>query len=218
MAAANLSTHLVIQAYQTRSGNTDRTQVIPEAASQTFLEGAPVMVYNGYVQVWNTTVGVPSPVIGIAGFSKQPGANYGSAGLGAPVQPFGSVGQPGTSLTFGAVPYQSGAYNIAEGSPFADGRNIFTEANPDTIFIAQFDNSAGVVAADYTPVATDLMKEYGLTQDANGYWYVDKNKATAGTNTVVIIVGFDPISGLGVLNGNVLIQVMPSITQVFHAA
>jgi hypothetical protein len=217
MAGANLATHLVIQSYQTRSGNTDRTQVINEDINQVFLEGAPVMVYNGFVRVWNTTVGVPSPVIGIAGFAKQAGANLGSQALGAPVPPFGSVGQPGTGLTFGSVPYQTGAFNIAEGSPFSDGRNIFSEANPDTTFIAQFDNAAGTVAADYTPVATDYMKEYGLTQDASGYWYVDKNKATAGTNTVVIIVGFDPISGLGVVNGNVLIQVMPSITQVFHA-
>lgn len=216
--AANLSTHLVIQAYQTISGNTDKTDVFPEGSGQTFLEGAPVMLSSGYVIEWNTTVGTPSPTQGIAGFSKQPGANLASNGLGAPVQPWGSVGQPGASVTFGAVPYQTGAFNIPEGAPFSDGRNIFTEANPDTIFIAQFDNAAGTVAADYTPVVGDLMKEYGLTKDANGYWYVDKNKATPGTNTVVIIVGFDPISGLGVVNGNVLIKVMPSITQVFHNA
>lgn len=214
--AANLSTHLVIQAYQTRSGNTDKTQVINEAASQTFLEGAPVMVTNGFVTIWNATLGVPGPTVGIAGFSKQPGANLASPGLGAPSLPWGSVGFPGASQTFGNVPYQPSAVNLSEGAPFSDGRNIFTEANPDTIFIGQFDNAAGAVAADYTPVATDFMKEYGLTQDATGYWYVDKNKATVGTNTVVIIVGFDPITGLGVLNGNVLFQVKTNIMQVFH--
>lgn len=214
--AANLADHLIISVYQTRSGNTEKTDVINEKASQTFKEGVPVMGSSGVIQEWDANVAAASATVGIAGFSKQPGANLATDGLGSPVQPFGSVGQPGTTSTFGSVQYQTSAFNIAEGAPFSDGRCIFSEANPDSIFIAQFDNAAGAVAADYTPVLADLYKEYGLTKDASGHWYVDKNKATAGTNTVVIIVGFDPIAGLNVVNGNVLIQVKVSISQNVH--
>ncbi len=215
--AANLADHLIIQTYQTRSGNTDFTRLINEKAGQTFLEGVPVMTtVLGVVQEWDANVAAAGSGVGIAGVSKQPGANLASAGLGAPVPPFGSVGQPGTTVTYGSVQYQTGAFNIPEGAPFSDGRVIFTEANNDTIFIAQFDNAAGAVAADWTPVQADLNKEYGLTKDATGHWYVDKNKATVGTNTVVIIVGFDPIAGAGVLNGNVLVVFKDSIMQFAH--
>ena len=43
-----------------------------------------------------------------------------------------------------------------------------------------------------------LGESFGLTADTNNYWYVDGKKTTVGTNTVVVIVGFDPISGAGV--------------------
>lgn len=217
--AANLTDHLIIQTYQTRSGNTDFTRLVSELASQTFKEGVPVMATAaGFIQEWDANAAVAGGVggIGISGFSKQPGANLASNGLGAPSLPFGSIGQPGTTVTYGSVQYQANAFNIPEGAPFSDGRVIFTEANQDTIFIGQFDNAAGAVAADWTPVQSDLNKEYGLTKDAVGHWYVDKNKATPGTNTVVIIVGFDPIAGAGVLNGNVLFVVKAANTQYSH--
>lgn len=214
--AANLTDHLIIQAYQTLSGNTDRTQVINEKAGQTFLEGVPVMLSTGVVQEWDANVAAASPTVGIVGVSKQPGANLASDALGAPSGAFGSVGQPGTTSTFGSVQYQTNAVNIALGAPFSDGRHILTEADDDIVFIAQFDNAAFAVAADATPVVGDLGKEYGLTKDTKGHWYVDKNKATAGTNTVVVIVGFDPTSGVGVLNGNVLVKFKDSIRQLAH--
>jgi hypothetical protein len=214
-AGPYISTHLVLQTYQTLSGNTDRTQVIPETASQTFLEGAPVMLYNGYISIWNGTVGTPSVTQGIAGVAKQPGANLATSGLGAPAQPWGSVSQPGTSVTFGSVPYQTGAYNIPEGAPFSDGRTIFTEANQDTVFIGQVDSSSSgtVTATTVTFTQAILGQIYGLTADSNGYWYVDLNKTTGGTNTCVVVVGFDPISGIGVANGNVLFKFLPGICQ-----
>lgn len=216
MAGPNLTDHLIISAYQTKSGNTDQTQVIPELLQQGFLEGAPVMLTTGgFIQQWDANVGAASNTVGIAGISKQPGANLGTSGLGAPTQPFGSIGQPGTSVTYGTVQYQTG-YNIPEGAPFSDGRTIFTQANNDTIFIGQFDNAAGAVAADYTPVQGDIGKQYGLTKDTTGHWYVDKNKATVGTNTVVTIVGFDPTAGVGVVNGNVLFVFVDSIMQFSH--
>ena len=103
--AANLSTHLIIQAYQTRSGNTDRTQVIPEANGQTFLQGSPLTLVSGYVTAWTTPVPSGTPpgnTTGLVGFAKQNGQNLsGTVGASAPAQPFGSVPQPGTAYTFG---------------------------------------------------------------------------------------------------------------------
>src|SRR5882762_6223263 len=210
--AANLTDHLIIQAIKTISGNTPLTDAKPEKAGKTFLEGVPVMLTSGFTQEWDANVAAASATVGIIGVSKQPGANLGSDGAGSPSLPFGSVGFPGTSSTFGSVQYQTSAVNIAEGAPFSDGRTIYEVAVEDSIFLGQFDNAAGAVAADYTPVNADIGKQYGLTKDATGHWYVDKNKATAGTNTVVVIVAIDPTTG-SIINGNVLFRFLDSIMQ-----
>jgi hypothetical protein len=213
MAAANLTDHLIIQAVKTISGNTPLTDAKPEKAGKTFLEGVPVMLTSGFIQEWDANVAAASPTVGIVGISKQPGANLGSDGAGSPTLPFGSVGFPGTSTTFGSVQYEPSAVNIPEGAPFSDGRTIYEAIVDDSIFLAQFDNAAGTVAADYTPVAADLGKQYGLTKDATGHWYVDKNKSTVGTNTVVVILAIDPGTG-SIVNGNVLVRFIDSISQV----
>ena len=216
MAGPNLTDHLIIQAIKTISGNTPLTDAIAELAGRTFLEGVPLMTTAaGFVQEWDANVAAAAPGVGIVGISKQPGQNLPSNGAGAPPQPFGSVGFPGTTSTFGSVQYQTAAVNIAEGAPFSDGRAIFEVVNVDTIFLAQFDNANGTVAADYTPTQADINKEYGLTKDATGHWYVDKNKSTAGTNTVVIIRALDPTTG-SVVNGNVLVSFKIAIAQPQH--
>jgi hypothetical protein len=213
---ANLADHLIIQAIKTESGNTPLTDAIAELNGRTFLEGVPVMTTAaGFIQEWDAAVNPAGSGVGIIGISKQPGQNLATSGAGAPVAPFGSVGFPGATQTFGSVQYQTSAVNIAEGAPFSDGRAIFEVINDDTIFLAQFDNAAGAVAADYTPVQADINKEYGLTKDATGHWYVDKNKATAGTNTVVIIRGIDPTTG-SVVNANVLVSFINKIMQGTH--
>ena len=215
--AANLSTHLIIQAYQTRSGNTDRTQVIPEANGQTFLQGSPLTLVSGYTTAWAGPIAsgsLPGATTGLVGFAKQNGQNLsGTVGASAPAQPFGSIPQPGTAYTFGNPQFEPSAVFIAEGSPFSDGRTIFTEANADTIFIGQFDNDTG---SNYTPTQAMLGESFGLTADANNYYYVDGGKTSIGTSTVVVIVGFDPISGAGVPNGNVLFQVLLGQEQFLH--
>lgn len=209
---ANLSDHLIMQAVKTISGNTPLTDAKPEKAGKTFLEGVPVMLTSGFCQEWDANVGAASPTVGIIGVSKQPGANLGSDGAGSPSLPFGSVGFPGTSTTFGSVQYQASAVNIPEGAPFSDGRTIYEVSVEDTIFLGQFDNASGSVPADYTPVNADIGKQYGLTKDSTGHWYVDKAKATAGTNTVVVIVGIDPSTG-SIVNGNVLFKFLDTISQ-----
>lgn len=183
MAAANLSTHQRIIEVQNKANTTPFTSSQPEAAGQTFLNGVPVQLNgSGYVQQWDgTTVSA-----GILGVSESFGLNLGSAGAGAPVPPWGGVTGSIATQTYGTVPNQPNAVNIALGTPVSDGRTLYIEPNQDNIFQALFDNSAGTVAADWTPVQASIGLTYGLTKDANGYWYVDKNK-TGGSAVVQIV-------------------------------
>lgn len=214
--AANLTVHQQIGSVQTISGNTPFTGSISEKASQTFLQGVPVQLNAGFVQKWDGA----TYTAGILGFSLQPAANLASNGKGTPGG-FSQVGPPGSTSTYGSVPYQPSASNIPIGAPMTDGRTLYEQANNDTIFEAQFDNSAGAVAADYTPTIAMIGSQFGLTFDANGYAYVDGGKVTAGTNTCVVMVGINPddlvqagTPNTYVVNARVRFQVIPLSQQI----
>lgn len=216
MAGANLTVHQQAGAVQTVSGNTPFTGAISEKASQTFLQGVPVQLNAGYVQKWDGA----TYAAGILGFALQPGQNLASNGKGTPGG-FSQVGPPGATTTYGSVPYQTSASNIPVGSPMSDGRTYYEQANNDTIFEAQYDNSAGNVAADYTPTISQIGSQFGLTFDANGYIYVDGNKTTVGTNTCVVMVGINPddlvqagTPNTYIPNARVRFQVVPSSQQI----
>jgi hypothetical protein len=180
---ANLTTHLPILQVQNKANTTPYTSSQPEAAGQTFLTGAPVQLNgSGYVQQWDGT----TVTAGILGVAESFGLNLGSAGLGAPVPPFGGVTGTIAIQTYGSVVNQPLGVNIALGTPISDGRTLYMEPNQDNIFQALFDNLTGSVAADYTPVQGSIGLTYGMTKDANGYWYVDKSKT--GASAVVQIV------------------------------
>lgn len=182
--AANLTTHQAIVQVQNKANTTPFTNAQPEAAGQTFLFGTPVQLNGaGFVQAWDGA----TVTAGILGVAESFGLNLGSAGAGAPVPPFGGITGNIATATYGTVPNQPSGVNIAIGTPVSDGRTLYIEPNQDNLFQALFDNSAGAVAADYTPVQADIGVKYGMTKDANGYWYVDKNKT--GGNAVVQIVG-----------------------------
>lgn len=198
--AANLADHSQIKAVSTVSGNTPKTQSINEKAGQTFLGGVPTMLAAGVVQEWDGA----TVAAGILGVALEDGKNLATDGAGAPGA-FGSVGGVGAAPTFGRVPYQAGAVNFTPGAPMSDGRTDVEIASDDTIFVGQVDNSAFAVAADATPVQADIGKFYGMTKDATGHWYVDRAKATKGTNTVVEVVGLWPADG-SILNGRVLFK------------
>ena len=83
------------------------------------------------------------------------------------------------------------------------------EPNPANIFQALFDNSNGTVAANWTPTQADIGVSYGLTRDANGYWYVDKNKT--GGSAVVQVVGIPQGS---YVNAPVTFVFLPTAVQV----
>ena len=214
--AANLTVHEQCGSVGTVSGNTPLTQVNPEKASQTFLQGVPVQLNAGYVQKWDGA----TYTAGILGFSQAPGLNLASNGKGSPGG-FSQAGPPGSSVTYGSVPYQTAGFNIPIDAPMSDGRTYYEAAVSDTIFEAQYDNSAGAVAADYTPTVTTIGAQFGLTFDASGYIYVDANKTTVGTNTCVQVVSINPIDlvqagtpNTYIVNARVRFVVVPSSQQV----
>ena len=191
---ANLTTHLPILLVLEKAGTTPYTSSIAEAAGQTFWSGTPVQLNGaGFVQAWD---GV-TVTAGILGISESFGANLGSAGLGAPILPFGGVTGNIAIQVWGAVVNQPLGVNIALGTPVTDGRTLYIEPNQDNIFQALFDNSTGTVTANWTTTQATIGATYGMTKDANGWWYVDGGK-TGGT-AIVQVVGLPMGPGLNSL-------------------
>jgi hypothetical protein len=207
--AANLATHNPITVVQTTTNTTELTMSVNEKAGQTFVAGTPVQLNAGVVQAWDGA----TIAAGIAGVTFIDASNLATDGAGA-AAPFGSIGFPGTSVTFGTVPNEASAVNIPRGAPFSTGQTLFAAARQETIFQGQFDNANHTDAASITPVQSDIGKHYGLTRGSDGKtWYVDKNKTTDGTNTVLEIVALDPIAG-SVPNANVWFVFLQSASQV----
>jgi hypothetical protein len=101
--------------------------------------------------------------------------------------------------------------NIALGQPTSDGRTLYIENNTDNVFEAMFDNSAGAVAADYTPQQSDIGASYGMTKDSAGpFWYIDKSKTGAAAVAQIVGIGEDGF----VLNGRVKFCFLPATIQV----
>lgn len=189
-----------IIATKTVSGNTPKTRSLIEKAAQTFYQGVPVMVElaTGSIIEWDGA----TVAAGIVGISGQAGSNLASTGAGAP-QPFAPYSGLGSGLSWGNVPNQASAKNIARGGPFVDGRCPFFEANEDTTFEC-------AVGSAQTTVATDVTKNYGMTKDADNLWYVDRTK-TGGT-AVCKIVALHPNDGPK-LGGRVWIKFLQSASQ-----
>lgn len=185
-----------IHSVQTVSGNQPRMRRIIEEAAQTFLSGTPVQLAagDGGVKAWD---GV-TVAAGIAGYSKEAANNLASLG----VIPTAAV-NPNPQLSFGTVPYEASAQNIAR-PPFRDGRNGFEVAAPDTIF-------AGQVGPAQTALATDVGKQYGMTIDTDNHWYVDKTKT--GASAVVEVVKLDP-EDLSATPRGVYFVVLPAAAQL----
>jgi hypothetical protein len=158
-----------IHSIQSISGNQPRIRRIIEEAGQTFLAGTPLMkkASDGGMQAWDGA----TIALGIAGFSKEFGANLATTGVAQ-------------QQSFGSVPYESAAFNMSR-PYFNDGRTGFEEALSDTVFLGQ-------VGPAQTAAPTDIGIQYGMTKDTDNHWFVDKTKTTVGTNTVVTVVKQDP--------------------------
>lgn len=175
----------LIQERQTVSGNQFRMQRINEDAGQTFVAGTPTQINNatGALKAWD---GVTISN-GIAGIAKEFGANLATAGL-AQDQTFGSV--------------QNEASAVNKSRPFFnDGKTGIVLAIPDNVFYAQ-------VGPAQTVAQTDIGKQYGMTKDTDGHWFVDKTKT--GVSAVVVITGFDQYD----TTRGVLCSFLPAVGQI----
>lgn len=192
------------------SGNQFRATRLIEEATQTFQLGTPVSIASGDggVQAWVANTQGPGQG-GICGISYEAASNLSSTGKGAPT-PFQPFTGPGTTITFGSVPNESSAVNIPHGAPLNDGRVGLIIPAPDVVFSAILGNNGNPV----TPATTDVGKQYGLTIDSNSkFWYVDRNKTTAGTNTVLTVIGLDlrDVPGAGT---RVLFTFLPNVVNL----
>jgi len=189
-----------IHSIQSVSGNQPRMRRLPEEAGQTFLPGTPVQLASGDggVKAWD---GV-TVAFGIAGFSKEFGNNLAALGV-TPTAAVNPTPQPSTGQ---AVPFEPSAVSISR-PLFRDGRQGFEVSVADTIFLGQ-------VGPSQSTVATDVSKQYGLTLDADGHWYVDKTKT--GASAVVEIVRLDPNDQgiLGSTTRGVYFVVLPGAAQL----
>ncbi len=165
-----------IHSIQTVSGQQPRIRRLPEEAGQTFLPGTPVQIAagDGGVKAWD---GV-TVAFGIAGFSKEFGNNLAALGV-TPTAALNPSPQPSTGQ---AVPFQAAAVSISR-PLFRDGRQGFEVAVADTVFLGQ-------VGPAQTILASDVSKQFGMTLDADGHWFVDKTKV--GASAVVEVVRVDP--------------------------
>lgn len=215
MAGPNVNYHQPISTVETTTGLTPLTLSVAEKSGQTFKVGVPVQLSTGFIQQWDGTTLTNA----IAGFSLIPGSNLATNGLGVPGA-FGQIGPPGSIQTYGNVPNQPSAFNIAVGAPITDGRTLLESAVDNNIFEATFDSSTGTVAANYTPTQAMIGTQFGLTVDTSGQFYVDNGKTTAGTNTVVVMVGINPIDqtaigGIYIVNARVRFQVLSAARQIY---
>jgi hypothetical protein len=179
----------LIQERGTVSGNQFRMQRINEDAGQTFLAGTPTQLNNvtGALKAWD---GV-TITNGVAGISKEFGANLTTAGLAQ------QQAMPGGA---GAVQNEPAAVTISR-PYFNDGKTGIVLAIPDNVFYGQ-------VGPTQTVAQTDIGKQYGLTKDVDGHWFVDKTKT--GVNAVVVITGFDAWDTLR----GVLFSFLPAVGQI----
>lgn len=185
--SANLSYHLPIGAVSTLSGNQEKIQNILEGASQTFVQGTPVIL-NGSGNTIAATAGTGGSQVTYYGISALRGKNLASAGLGASPL-YGGINPPWGQGALQDVQNQSAAYSIFHGAPFLDGLTLVQLATADTIFEAQVDASTG---STYNATTSNIGSAFGLSKDSNGFWYVDLGKT--GSNYLdVYIVSLNPL-------------------------
>jgi hypothetical protein len=119
----------------------------------------------------------------------------------------------GSGSTYGSVPNQSAAVNIAIGSPMADGACGAYVANDLTWFV-------GVTDSSHTTVAGDVGSIFGLTKDTGtGQWFVDTTITSSGSGACVVVMEIvDPIgtgnNGVGTTGGRVAFKFTGTYQQI----
>lgn len=191
-------TAIPILPVQDTSGNQFRAFRFIEENAQTFKLGTVVAFAgaDGGVIAWGgaTVSGAVGSPIGI---SYEAASNLATTGKGAPLPNQPVVGIGAAVGTFGSVPNEPNAVNIAHGAPFNDGRVGLFSASPDNVFSAILGNAGNPATPSNALLSTNPLAGLTLDTGAN-FWYVDLSK----TNLVQII-GLDlrdaPASGTRVL-------------------
>jgi hypothetical protein len=183
---------------------------IIEEASQTAPAGTPCQINgtDGGVQAWDGS----TTTAGIAGFLIENFSNLATTGAGAP-QGFSPVLGPGSTIgSYAANANQPLAVITPPGVPINDGGVSFAIAFPGTEFVAALGSSAATANTAEATANQYVGQSYGLTKDANGYWYVDLNKT--GGSVVVRITQLDPRDAVGTVGGRVWFTVLTGAYQI----
>jgi hypothetical protein len=191
-----------IEPVRTISGNEPQTLWFPEAAGQTFLQGA-LLTFNaaGFIveATSNNAIGSgidPSRIVGIA---ATPGLNLTTAAT--PISP-PSPGQP----TGGQSGYSTCVW-IANADTIFRGNLVFTNGSGVAV-VASSTLGAGSAASPGLATAGYLVVGgmYGLTKltaaPGTSNWIVDAAKNTRSQGRV-IVVNFDPRGSFYPLDGDV---------------
>lgn len=120
---------------------------------------------------------------------------------------FTGDGAPLNGLTAQVLTASGSAYTAQLPASYTGGNISATGAGTDT-------------PGPVTPTIASVGVQYGLTVDSNGFWYIDFNKTTPGTNTVLICIGLYPGDVLQttpfteVPNGQLIFQFLQSAQQI----
>lgn len=110
--------------------------------------------------------------------------------MGAPLIP-----SSGKLAEAGANPRTFLGFAAYDAAAVADTKTRFYPALPHQVFEGTLDKASGL--GTRALLQSDVYSEFGLTKDASGVWYVDIDKTTGGTNTMVLIVGLkDPVGAI----------------------
>jgi len=145
---------------ETGGANTPSIRRHIEKSAQTFLIGTPVQVTSGYLIEQPTINGAHL----VAGIAHEPASNL-------------TTDATAKTLTYGSVQNQAHAVLIPGGAPPNDGTCGFVVANGSTEFKAK-------LGTDQTSAVTNVGSIFGLTKQANGFWYVDTTITAAGSGAV----------------------------------
>ena len=191
-----------IEPVKTISGNTPQTMWLPEAASQTFLQGA-VLNFNsaGYVveATSNNTIGGGTEPGRLLGIAAIPGLNLTTAAT-PPALP--AIGSPtGGESGFSSCAWVANQDTIFRANfVFTNGSGVATAAS--SLFGAGTAASPGLVLVGNYPIVGGM---FGITKltaaPGTSNWIVDAAKNTRA-QARVIVVNFDPRGGFYPLDGD----------------
>lgn len=113
--------------------------------------------------------------------------------IGAPL-----IGSSGKLAEASANPRTFLGFAADAASGTADTGVRYYPALPFTVYEGTLDKASGL--GTRALAQSDVFAEYGLTRDASGIWYVDIDKTTGGTNTMVLVVGL--VDKVGAIQGD----------------